>query len=90
MNTSAIIKGQRYLYSIVFIHYAALMYNVARLINKLGIDIPDNLSFTGMGSKYINLISSDSNVIRDLTKLLLEKYTGKKVNDAFSIPQIRN
>lgn len=85
LNTSAIIKGQRNLYSIVFIHYAALMYNVARLINKLGIDIPDNLSFTGMGSKYINLISSDSNVIRDLTKLLLEKYTGKKVNDAFSI-----
>lgn len=85
LNTSAIIRGQRNLYSIVFIHYAALMYNVARLINKLGIDIPDNLSFTGMGSKYINLISSDSSVIRDLTKLLLEKYTGKKVNDAFRI-----
>ena len=31
------------------------------------------------------MISSNSSVIRDLTKLLLEKYTGKKVNDAFRI-----
>lgn len=85
LNTSAIIRGQRNLYSIVFIHYAALMYNVARLINKLGINIPVKLSFTGMGSKYINLISTDSNIIKNLTVLLLRKYTGQDVDPAFEI-----
>lgn len=85
LNTSAIIKGQRNLYSLVFIHYAALMYNVARLINKLDIDIPVKLSFTGMGSKYINLISTNSNIIKNLTVLLLRKYTGKNVDPAFGI-----
>lgn len=85
LNTSAIIRGQRNLYSLVFIHYAALMYNVARLINKLDIDIPVKLSFTGMGSKYINLISTGSNIIKNLTVLLLRKYTGKNVDPAFEI-----
>lgn len=84
-QTSAKIKGQRNLYSIIFIHYAALMYNVSRLIKKMNIDIPLNLSFTGMGSKYINLISTNPNTIKSLTVLLLEKYTGKNVDPAFTI-----
>lgn len=84
-QTSAKIKGQRNLYSIIFIHYAALMYNVSRLIKKMNIDIPLKLSFTGMGSKYINLISTNQNTIKALTVLLLEKYTGKKVDSAFDI-----
>ena len=89
-QTSAKITGQRNLYSIVFIHYAALMYNIARLIKKMNIEIPLNLSFTGMGSKYINLISSNPEVIKKLTVLLLEKYTGKKVNPAFAIISANN
>lgn len=89
-QTSAKIKGQRNLYSIIFIHYAALMYNVSRLIKKMDIDIPLNLSFTGMGSKYINLISANREIIKRLTVLLLEKYTGKKVDPAFAIISARN
>ena len=61
------------------------MYNVSRLIKDLNIDIPERMSFTGMGSKYINLISSDSRVLKDFTKLLLEKYTGENVPHAFDI-----
>lgn len=89
-QTSAKIKGQRNLYSIIFIHYAALMYNVSRIIKKMNIDIPLKLSFTGMGSKYINLMSTDPKIIKKLTVLLLEKYTGKKVDPAFAIIKARN
>ena len=89
-QTSAKIKGQRNLYSIVFIHYAALMYNVSRLIKKMGIEIPLKLSFTGMGSKYINLISTNPQTIKKLTVLLLEKYTGKKADSAFTIICAKN
>lgn len=84
-QTSAKIQGCRNLYSIVFIHYAAILYNVARLINKLNIPIPNKLSFTGMGSKYLNLISSDSSVLKALTVLLLEKYTKQEVPRTFEI-----
>ena len=89
-GTSAKIMGQRNLYSLVFIHYAALMFNVSRLIKKMGIEIPLRLSFTGMGSKYINLISPDRAIIKRLTILLLEKYTGKKVGAAFEIINHQN
>lgn len=83
-RTSDKIKNQQNLYSLVFIHYAALMYHVARLIKKMEIPIPEKISFTGMGSKYTSLIYSDGSV-QELTKLLLEKYTGKKVSPAFEI-----
>lgn len=84
-NTSTLITGNPKLYSIIFIHYAALMYHVSRLIKKLGISIPENLSFTGMGSRYINLISNDANDVKLLSKLLLEKYTGLQVPNMFNI-----
>lgn len=77
-GTSNLIAQQQYLYSLVFVHYAALMYYIARVIKKLKIDIPDNISFTGMGSRYIHLISANVNDILGLTRLLLEEYTGRK------------
>ena len=84
-GTSALIAGEPKLYSIIFIHYAALMYHVARLIKKLGISIPEHLSFTGMGSRYINLISKQPDDIKELSKMLLEKYTGLKIPASFNV-----
>jgi len=88
-GTSQKIKDEGNLYVLIFIHYAALMYNVARLIKKMGIEIPQNISFTGMGSKYIQMISTEDSVIKKLTILLLEKYTGKKVDPLFNIIHAR-
>lgn len=82
---NAIIQGQKNLFALLFIHYGAILYNVARLIKKQGIDIPPVMSFTGMGSKYINIITEDIEAQTQLTKLLLELYTGKKVPANFSI-----
>lgn len=87
-DTGALIKNDPRLYSLIFIHYAALMYYVARLIKKLGIGIPAHFSFTGMGSRYINLISKESAVIQDFSKLLLEKYSGCKCPETFAIHDV--
>lgn len=84
-HTSAAIRENKQLFSCVFIHYMALMYYVARQIRKLGINIPNHISFTGMGSKYLNLISSDPGQINNLTKLLLQKFTGMTVPSVFTI-----
>lgn len=88
-GTSQKIKDESNLYMLIFIHYAALMYNVARLIKKMGVEIPQHISFTGMGSKYIKMISMEDTVIKNLTVLLLEKYTGKKVDPLFDIIHAR-
>ncbi len=84
-NTSTKIQGCANLYTLIFIHYAAIIYNVSRLINSMNIEIPEKMSFTGMGSKYINLISPNVQIQSELTKLLLKKYTGKNVPNAFTI-----
>lgn len=84
-NTSAKIVNNRKLYSLVFVHYAALIYHVSRLIKKLDMEIPTKFSFTGMGSKYINLISPDNLIIKELTVLLLEKFTGQSVPVGFTV-----
>ncbi len=84
-GTSNLIATQSNLYSLVFIHYSALMYYIARVINKLNISIPENISFTGMGSRYINLISTNVVDVLGLTKLLLETYTGKTAPLHFKI-----
>jgi len=84
-STSTLITSEPKLYSIIFIHYAALMYHVARLIKKLGVSIPEHLSFTGMGSRYINLISNDTNDVKLLSKMLLEKYTGLNAPATFNV-----
>lgn len=84
-STSTLITSEPKLYSIIFIHYAALMYHVARLIKKLGVSIPEHLSFTGMGSRYINLISNDTNDVKLLSKMLLEKYTGLIAPATFNV-----
>lgn len=84
-STSTLITSEPKLYSIIFIHYAALMYHVARLIKKLEVSIPEHLSFTGMGSRYINLISNDTNDVKLLSKMLLEKYTGLTAPATFNV-----
>lgn len=82
------IRGDKDLYRIVFIHYAALIYHVSRLIKKLGISIPEHLSFTGMGSRYIDIISPDAKQIKSFTTILLQKYTGQTVPPTFNIHRV--
>lgn len=88
-STSTLITSEPRLYSIIFIHYAALMYHVSRLIKKLGISIPEHLSFTGMGSRYINLISNDAADVMLLSELLLKKYTGLPSPAKFNVYMVK-
>lgn len=84
-GASNLIVSQANLYSLIFVHYSAIMYYIARLIKKLHISIPENISFTGMGSRYIRLISTNVNDIEGLTRLLLESYTGLKAPLHFKV-----
>lgn len=84
-GTSNLIANQANLYSMIFVHYSAIMYYIARLIKKLHINIPENISFTGMGSRYIRLISTNVDDILGLTRLLLETYTGLKAPSHFKV-----
>ena len=83
------IQGSPLLYSLVFIHYGAILYNVARLLKKYKLEIPPMMSFTGMGSKYIDIIAADTQSKTELTSLLLSTYTGTPSPKGFRILDIK-
>ena len=64
---------------VLVVHFAALMYYLAHVIKIDKLDTPKVINFTGMGSKYINIISPAKNQIEDIIKYIF-KYVG--LNDA--------
>lgn len=63
--------------SVVITHFAALMYYLALIIKNDDLATPNVISFTGMGSKYIDIISTDSKVIAAIINQVL-KFVGIK------------
>lgn len=61
--------------SVLVVHFSALMYYLAHIIKMDRLETPKVINFTGMGSKYINIISSDNHEIEDLIKAIF-RYVG--------------
>lgn len=58
------------------IHFSALAFYMAYALHMAELDVPRNLSFTGMGSKYIKLLSSAESDISRLVNAIFH-YAGK-------------
>lgn len=60
-DPATFIKENDSLKSALFVHFAAIIYHVAKVIKELGMDNqPLRINFSGMGSKYINIILKSS------------------------------
>lgn len=59
---------------ILYIHLGAIMYHVAQVLIKKGIKIPSTITFSGMGSKYLHMISRKQQDIEDIVKKMLSTY----------------
>ena len=63
---------------IVFIiFYTAIIYHIAQIIKLLDLDVPRHISFSGNGSKVIRVITTDTKLLANYTKLLFEKVLEK-------------
>ena len=62
------------------VHLAAVIFYMAYALHMAEVDPPRNLSFTGMGSKYIKLISSADSDISSLVNAILH-YAGKVLDN---------
>lgn len=89
-HTGSNISGQPNLLSLLIIHYAALMYNVSRMMIRENLDIPEKVSFTGMGSLYTKMISAADADLTVLTRIMLETFTGKRAPVLFSVTRQPN
>lgn len=64
------------------VFYGAILYYVASMMKAKGLDLPQNIAFSGNGSKTINVLSTDSSVIDRFARMIFEKVYGRKYEDS--------
>ena len=77
---------------VMFLHYTAIVYHTAQVIKYLDLSIPRYYVFTGKGSLYIKLLngSDDLEIIKEITKVILEKVCNKRVPANFQLVMLEN
>lgn len=60
----------------VLLFYVAMMYHIANLMKAKGLDMPRYVTFSGNGSKVLDVLNSDNSVIAEFTKLIFERIYG--------------
>lgn len=70
-------------FKIVFaIFYASLIYHIAKILKAKNLPLPRYLTFSGTGSKILNILCPKDFLLEDLTKLILEKVTGQETQNS--------
>ncbi|SEI49933.1 hypothetical protein SAMN05216327_10251 [Dyadobacter sp. SG02] len=82
----SIVMGNPDLLIVLYLHYAAIVYHLAQLIEIRDYPLPRYLSFTGKGSQYIRLLcGGDPAELEAFTKSLIRAYTSKTLQSSFRI-----
>lgn len=58
--------------SVVVMHFAAIIYYIAKIIKTEGLLVPKYINFTGLGSKYLEIITRDPDELANLIKVIFE------------------
>ena len=69
---------------VLAVHFAALMYYLGNILKLENLDTPKLINFTGMGSKYIEIISTSNEQIQDIVRAVF-KHVGLKDADAIKV-----
>ena len=65
---------------VIIVHFASLMYYTAIILDLAELKIPKKITFTGMGSKYIKLITDDEATLSLIVSRIFAYY-GKLVDN---------
>lgn len=52
--------------------YTAIMYHIARIMKAKNLEMPRHITFSGTGSKVLNILSSSNTTLENFTKLIFE------------------
>lgn len=72
--TGYIRKSQDKLMPVLCVHLGAILYHVAQVLTERHITIPSTITFSGMGAKYIHIISDNERDVKDIVKMLLSTF----------------
>jgi len=78
-------------FKIVFIiFYAAIIYHIATIIKAKQLEMPRHLSFSGNGSKLINILTTDRQQLADFTKAIIAGVVGRPYDKELEILGFEN
>lgn len=63
---------------VVILFYVAIIYHIANLMKAKGFDKPRHITFSGNGSKVLNILSTNDATLANFTKLIFEEVYGDK------------
>lgn len=63
---------------VVILFYVAIVYHIAKLMKAKGFDMPRHITFSGNGSKVLNILSTNDTTLVKLTKLIFEEIYGSE------------
>jgi len=73
-------------FKLVFIlFYTAIIYHLAQIVKTKGIKVPRHIAFSGNGSKILNVISTNSHIMANYTKIVFEKVISKEYGSSLDI-----
>lgn len=74
---------------IMYLHYATIMWHVSKWMVANGIQsLPQNISFTGLASKYLDLLFDTNERFKALTTRLLTIFSGLSVGENITITKV--
>ena len=78
-------------FKIVFIlFYTAIIYHVAQIIRAKNLELPRHLSFSGNGSKLVNILTTDRRQLAEFTKAIISGVTGRAYDKDLEILGFEN
>ncbi len=92
LHYSAQLLQARQLRLMFYLHFGALMYHLAQLVQQLGVQTPRYICFSGQGSLYIKLLSAGNNLsnVERFAKLIFKKVTGQESPVNFKLVLVDN
>lgn len=64
-------------FKLVFvIFYTAIIYHVAQIVKEKGLKAPRHITFSGNGSKVVNVLTPDQRILESYTKTIFEQVMG--------------
>ena len=86
--TGYIRQSKDKLMPVLCVHLGAILYHVAQVLTERHITIPSTITFSGMGAKYIRIISDNESDVQDIVKVLLSAFMESLSGEKCTMPKI--
>ena len=73
LDFNYILQNDEYFKIVFVLFYVSIIYHVAEIVKKKGLNVPRHIAFSGNGSKVIKVITTDSKLLARFTKKIFEK-----------------